>query len=55
MAAKYLFYQMPYFDEAYCPYCIVDALAHFAMLGVVLPEAVEAAEELFGIQGSASA
>lgn len=50
MAAKYLFYQMPYVDEAYCPYCIVDALAHFATLGLVLPEAVEAAEELFGLQ-----
>ncbi len=50
MAAKYLFYQMPYVDEAYCPYCIVDALAHFATLGLVLPEAVEAAEELFGIK-----
>jgi uncharacterized membrane protein len=49
MAAKYLFYQMPYVDDAYCPYCIVDALAHFATLGLVLPEAVEAAEELFGI------
>ena len=48
MAAKYLFYQMPYVDEAYCPYCIVDALTHFATLGLVLPEAVEAAEELFG-------
>lgn len=50
MAAKYLFYQMPYVDEAYCPYCIVDALAHFATLGLVLPEAVEAAEELFGMR-----
>jgi uncharacterized membrane protein len=48
MAAKYLFYQMPYVDEAYCPYCIVDAFTHFATLGLVLPEAVEAAEEIFG-------
>ncbi len=48
MAAKYLFYQMPHVDEAYCPYCIVDAFAHFATLGLVLPEAVEAAEEVFG-------
>jgi uncharacterized membrane protein len=47
MAAKYLFYQMPYVDEAYCPYCIVDAFTHFATLGLVLPEAVQAAEELF--------
>ena len=48
VAAKYLFYQMPYVDEAYCPYCIVDAFSHFATLGLVLPEAVEAAETLFG-------
>ncbi len=48
MAAKYLFYQMPYVDEAYCPYCIVDALTHFATLGLVLPEAVEAAEAVLG-------
>lgn len=48
MAAKYLFYQMPYVDEAYCPYCIADAFAHFATLGLVLPEAVEAAETIFG-------
>jgi uncharacterized membrane protein len=48
MAAKYLFYQMPHVDEAYCPYCIADAFAHFATLGLVLPEAVEAAEVLFG-------
>ena len=48
MAAKYLFYQMPHVDVAYCPYCIVDAFAPFATLGLVLPEAVEAAEELFG-------
>ena len=50
MAAKYLFYQMPYVDEAYCPYCIVDALAHFATFGLVLPEAVEATQEIFGIR-----
>lgn len=49
MAAKYLFYQMPYVDEAYCPYCIVDALTHFATLGLIVPEAVDAAEEIFGI------
>jgi uncharacterized membrane protein len=46
VAAKYLFYQMPYVDKAWCPYCIVDALAHFATLGLVLPEAVEAADSL---------
>lgn len=46
IAAKYLFYQMPYVDKAWCPYCIIDALAHFATLGLVLPEAVEAADHL---------
>lgn len=46
VAAKYLLYQMPYVDEAWCPYCIADALTHFATLGLVLPEAVEAAETL---------
>ena len=34
------------YDEAWCPYCITDALMHFATLGLVLPEAVEAAENL---------
>lgn len=48
MAAKYLFYQMPVVDDAYCPYCIVDAFMHFATLGLVFPEAVDAAEEIFG-------
>ena len=48
MAAKYLFHQMPYVDEAYCPYCIADAIVHFATLGLVVPEALEAAEELLG-------
>ncbi len=49
MAAKYLFYQMPQVDEAYCPYCILDALTHFATLGLVLPEAVDAAREVLGV------
>ncbi len=40
VAAKYLFYQMPKVDKAWCPYCGVDALTHFGTLGLVLPEAV---------------
>ena len=40
MAAKYLFYQMPKVDKAWCPYCVVDALTHFATLGLALPEAL---------------
>lgn len=46
VAAKYLFHQMPYVDRAYCPYCIADAMTHFATFGLVLPEALEAIEEL---------
>jgi hypothetical protein len=48
VAAKYLFYQMTYVDEAWCPYCITDALTHFATLGLVLPKALEAAQNLLG-------
>jgi uncharacterized membrane protein len=51
VAAKYLFYQMPEVDRAWCPYCILDALAHFATLGLVLPEAVKAARHLLGGRG----
>jgi uncharacterized membrane protein len=42
VAVKYLFYQMPKVDQAWCPYCIVDALAHFTHFGLTLPEAIEA-------------
>lgn len=45
-AAKYLFHQMPKVDRAWCPYCIVDALTHFATLGLTLPEALRAARAL---------
>lgn len=46
VAAKYLFHQMPYVDEAWCPYCVTDALMHFATLGLVAPEALHALESL---------
>ena len=42
MAAKYLFYQMPKVDKAWCPYCVVDALTHFATVALTLPEALRA-------------
>ena len=42
VAAKYLFYQMPKVDKAWCPYCVVDALTHFATLGLAVPEALSA-------------
>lgn len=41
MAAKYLFYQMPRVDKAWCPYCVVDALTHFATLGLAVPEVLK--------------
>ena len=42
VAAKYLFYQMPKVDKAWCPYCVVDALTHFATVALTLPEAARA-------------
>ncbi len=42
MAAKYLFYQMPKVDKAWCPYCVVDALTQFATVALSIPEAVKA-------------
>jgi len=42
MAAKYLFYQMPKVDKAWCPYCVVDALTHFTTVALTLPEAAKA-------------
>ena len=42
IAAKYLFYQMPKVDKAWCPYCVVDALSHFTVTALTLPEAARA-------------
>lgn len=42
VAAKYLFYQMPKVDKSWCPYCVVDALTHFATFAFTLPEAGKA-------------
>lgn len=42
VAARYLFYQMPVKERAWCGYCIVDALAHLATFTLTLPEAAEA-------------
>ncbi|MBA3771270.1 MAG: vitamin K epoxide reductase family protein [Ramlibacter sp.] len=38
-AGQYLFWRMPKVDKAWCPYCIVDALMHFATVAFTLPEA----------------
>ena len=32
-SARYLFYDMPVREKGWCPYCIVDALTHIAVLG----------------------
>ena len=48
IAAKYLFYQMPKVDKTWCPYCILDALTHFATLALVIPEAISAGRNLLG-------
>ena len=42
IAAKYLFYQMPKVDKAWCPYCVTDALVHFTILGLTVPETMKA-------------
>lgn len=46
MAAKYLFYQMPKVDKAWCPYCVTDALTHFGTVALALPEAAKALKVL---------
>ena len=43
IAAKYLFYQMPKVDKAWCPYCVTDALTLFGTVALTLPEAAKAA------------
>lgn len=51
IAAKYLFYQMPKVDKAWCPYCVTDALMHFATVALTIPESLKA----LGIGGDDSA
>jgi len=41
-SAAYLFYDMPVREKAWCPYCIVDALTHMAVLGFTLWESKQA-------------
>ena len=42
VAAQYLLWRMPFVDRVWCPYCVVDALAHFGSFGASLPEAARA-------------
>lgn len=46
VSAKYLFYQMPVEEKGWCPYCMVDALAHIASFGFTLWEAGKALRTL---------
>jgi uncharacterized membrane protein len=46
VAAKYLFYEMPVVEKAWCGYCIVDALMHIGTFLFTLPEAGKAIHHL---------
>jgi uncharacterized membrane protein len=45
-AARYLFHDMPVREKGWCPYCIVDALAHLAVFGFTLWESKKAIDRL---------
>lgn len=47
-AARYLFHDMPVTEKGWCPYCIVDALAHIAVFGFTLWESKKAIDRLRG-------
>ena len=46
VAGRYLFHQMPKVDKAWCPWCVVDALTHFATVALTVPEALKAGRSL---------
>lgn len=45
-SAGYLFYEMPVKQRGWCPYCIVDALAHIAAFGFTLWESKKALQRV---------
>ena len=45
-ASRYLFHDMPVREKGWCPYCIVDALAHIAVFGFTLWESKNALTRL---------
>lgn len=45
-AARYLFHDMPVTEKGWCPWCIVDALAHIAVFGFTLWESKKAVDRL---------
>ena len=53
VAAKYLFYQMPKVERAWCGYCITDALTHLATFALTVPEAAKAVAHLRRSRGAA--
>jgi hypothetical protein len=46
-ASRYLFHDMPVREKGWCPWCIVDALAHIAVLGFTVWESKNALARLF--------
>lgn len=48
VAGRYLFYQMPKVDRAWCPYCITDAISHLSGFALTLPEAWQGLRRLLG-------
>ena len=43
VAGRYLFYEMPFVEKAWCGYCITDAFMHLGTFALSIPEAVKAA------------
>lgn len=41
-AMRYLFYQMPVKEKAWCGYCVIDGLSHVATFGFTLYESTKA-------------
>ena len=51
VVAQYLFYQMPKVERAWCPWCVLDALTHFATFALTLPESIKAVRHYQAAQG----
>jgi uncharacterized membrane protein len=46
-AYRYLFHQMRDVEEAWCPYCVLDALTMLGTFALTLPESGRAAQSMF--------
>lgn len=51
VAGRYLFYEMPFVEKAWCGYCITDACMHLGTFVLSIPEAVKAASGLLMSNG----